>query len=96
MRRFSLRHLCAYAIVPAVTPKQFLETTPLTQAQIARICEVDVSQVSRWKNQGQIPEGAPLLHLVELSGGKIKARDLGGTQKGQHFRRKKMQRRSAR
>jgi hypothetical protein len=87
MRFFFLPHLRAYANVAHVTVRAFLEETKIPLVAIAKRCGVHVSQVFRWKTGKSFPESGPLLHLVEISKRRIRAKDLPLPRRGRHFRK---------
>lgn len=58
------------------------ESKAMTQTEIAERCGVDVSQVTRWKTDGSVPQGAALLRLIELSKKQIKVEDIPTQKRG--------------
>lgn len=69
-----------------MTIPDWLETTKLTNAEIAEHCGVDASQPTRWRN-GNIPQGVALLKLVALSKGKITSDDIPVQKRGPKAKR---------
>jgi hypothetical protein len=76
-----------------MTIPEWLRATPLSNAEIAEHCGVDVSQPTRWRT-GNVPQGVALMRLVELSGHQISVDDIPVRKRGQRGRPKRMRRRA--
>ena len=66
-----------------MTIPQWLESTDMTTAEIAKECRVDDSQISRWKSGEFVPQGFAMAKVLELAKGKITADEIPFRKRGQ-------------
>lgn len=56
---------------PCMTVPEFLTKTTIPLTEIAKVTDVHITTVYRWRSGAVEPSGAPLLRLIALSDGRI-------------------------